>query len=52
LVAVDHQRRRLIRQAFRLEWMTVGWLAVEAAVAVASGVAARSVSLLALGWTA
>jgi divalent metal cation (Fe/Co/Zn/Cd) transporter len=49
LLAVDPQRQRLIRQAFRLEWLTVGWMAVEAAVAVASGVAAGSVTLIAFG---
>jgi divalent metal cation (Fe/Co/Zn/Cd) transporter len=49
LVNVDHQRQRLIRQAFRLEWVTVGWMAVEAAAAIASGVAARSISLIAFG---
>jgi divalent metal cation (Fe/Co/Zn/Cd) transporter len=49
LLAADPQRQRLIRQAFRLEWLTVGWMAVEAAVAVASGVAAGSVTLIAFG---
>jgi divalent metal cation (Fe/Co/Zn/Cd) transporter len=49
LVDNDHQRQRLIRQAFRLEWLSVGWLAVEAVVAVASGVAAHSISLIAFG---
>jgi divalent metal cation (Fe/Co/Zn/Cd) transporter len=49
LVDVDRDREGLIRQAFRLEWLTVGWMAVEAAVAIASGVAARSISLLAFG---
>jgi divalent metal cation (Fe/Co/Zn/Cd) transporter len=49
LLAVDPQRQRLIRQAFRLEWLTIGWMAVEAAVAVASGIAARSIILIAFG---
>jgi len=49
LLAVDPQRQRLIRQAFRLEWLTIGWMAVEAAVAVVSGVAAGSVTLIAFG---
>jgi divalent metal cation (Fe/Co/Zn/Cd) transporter len=49
LVGVDPQRQRLIRRAFRLEWLSVGWMAVEAAVAVASGIAARSITLIAFG---
>jgi hypothetical protein len=49
LVDADPQRQRLIRRAFRLEWLSVGWMAVEAAVAVASGFAARSVTLIAFG---
>ncbi|MGC1887684.1 MAG: cation transporter [Stellaceae bacterium] len=39
----------MIRQAFRLEWVTIGWMAIEAAVAVASGIAARSITLVAFG---
>jgi len=42
-------RALLIRAAFRLEWFTVGWMVVEAVVALASGVTARSVSLIAFG---
>lgn len=42
-------RDRLVRQAFRLEWLTAGWMAVEAAVAIGSGVAARSLTLIAFG---
>jgi divalent metal cation (Fe/Co/Zn/Cd) transporter len=49
LVNVDPQRQKLIQQAFRLEWLTVGWMAVEAAVAVASGIAAHSITLIAFG---
>jgi hypothetical protein len=49
LVDDDRQRQTLIRQAFRLEWLSVGWLAVEAVVAVASGVAAHSISLTVFG---
>jgi len=48
-LSFDPQRRRLIRQAFRLEWLTAGWMAIAAAVAVASGVAVRSVTLIAFG---
>ncbi len=42
-------RRDLIRQAFRLEYATVAWMVIEAGVAIWSGVAAASVSLLAFG---
>jgi hypothetical protein len=49
IAIVDPQRQRLIRQAFRLEWVTIGWMAIEAAVAVASGIAARSITLVAFG---
>jgi divalent metal cation (Fe/Co/Zn/Cd) transporter len=42
-------RARLIRAAFRLEWFTVGWMVVEAVVALASGVGAGSISLIAFG---
>jgi hypothetical protein len=49
LVDVDRQRQKLVRQAFRLEWLTVLWLSVEGGVAVASGVAAHSISLTAFG---
>ncbi len=45
----DHERELLIRHAFRLEWLTVGWMVVEAAVAIWSGVAAGSLSLVAFG---
>jgi divalent metal cation (Fe/Co/Zn/Cd) transporter len=43
------RRAQLIRAAFRLEWFTVAWMVVEAAVALASGVMARSISLIAFG---
>ncbi|HEX3417387.1 MAG TPA: cation transporter, partial [Stellaceae bacterium] len=49
MVDTDPQRPKLIRQAFRLEWLSVAWMAVEATVAVASGIAARSISLVAFG---
>jgi divalent metal cation (Fe/Co/Zn/Cd) transporter len=42
-------RALLIRSAFRLEWFTVGWMVIEAAVALASGLMARSISLIAFG---
>jgi divalent metal cation (Fe/Co/Zn/Cd) transporter len=42
-------RQDLIRQAFLLEYATVAWMVIEAAVAISSGAAAESVSLLAFG---
>ena len=42
-------RNDLVRRAFRLEYATLAWMAIEAAVAIGSGVSARSVSLLAFG---
>lgn len=45
----DPNRPALIGEAFRLEWLTIAWMVVEAVVAVASGVAAGSLVLLAFG---
>lgn len=42
-------RARLVRRAFQLEYTTVAWMVVEAAVAIWSGMQARSVSLVAFG---
>jgi divalent metal cation (Fe/Co/Zn/Cd) transporter len=42
-------RVSLIREAFRLEWFTIGWMTVEAVVAIGAGVAAGSLVLLAFG---
>ena len=42
-------RRKLIRRAFGLEWASLAWMSIEALVAIASGVAAGSVCLLAFG---
>ncbi len=43
------ERHGLIRQAFRLEWATIGWMTVEAVVAIGAGLAAGSLSLMAFG---
>jgi len=43
------ERVLLIRQAFRLEWLTVGWMGVEAVVALWAGWLAGSVTLWAFG---
>ena len=45
----DPGRAALMREAFRLEWFTIAWMIVEAVVAVASGIAANSISLTAFG---
>jgi divalent metal cation (Fe/Co/Zn/Cd) transporter len=42
-------RLLLIREAFRLEWLTVGWMTVEAVVAIAAGMSAGSLVLTAFG---
>jgi divalent metal cation (Fe/Co/Zn/Cd) transporter len=42
-------RISLIRDAFRLEWLTIGWMSIEAVVALTSGVAAGSLVLTAFG---
>lgn len=42
-------RRPHIREAFRLEWLTIGWMTVEAVVSIAAGVTAGSLVLVAFG---
>jgi divalent metal cation (Fe/Co/Zn/Cd) transporter len=42
-------RADLIRSVFRLEWLTVGWMLVEAGVALGAGIAAGSLALTAFG---
>jgi divalent metal cation (Fe/Co/Zn/Cd) transporter len=42
-------RGALIREAFKLEWLTIAWMSVEAIVALASGLAAGSLVLIAFG---
>jgi divalent metal cation (Fe/Co/Zn/Cd) transporter len=43
------ERTVLIQQAFRLEWLTVAWMLIEALVAIGSGVIAGSLTLTAFG---
>ncbi len=43
------KRRALIGQAFRIEWLTMAWMAIEASVAIAAAVAAGSLTLAAFG---
>jgi divalent metal cation (Fe/Co/Zn/Cd) transporter len=47
--AQDAGRAQLIRDVFRLEWITIGWMVVEAVVALSSGIAAGSLVLVAFG---
>lgn len=42
-------RAGLIRDAFRLEWLTVAWMTIETAIAIGAGLAAHSLLLLAFG---
>jgi divalent metal cation (Fe/Co/Zn/Cd) transporter len=42
-------RMALVRQAFRLEWLTVAWMMVEGAVAIGAGIVAGSLTLLSFG---
>jgi hypothetical protein len=42
-------RAALIQQAFRLEYLTLAWMAIEAVVATGTGVAADSLTLTAFG---
>ena len=43
-------RTDLVRQAFWLEWLTIAWMVIEAAVALWSGYLAHSITLLAFGF--
>jgi divalent metal cation (Fe/Co/Zn/Cd) transporter len=47
--AAPDDRTAMIRQAFRLEYITLAWMTIEAAVAIGSGVAADSLTLTAFG---
>jgi len=47
--AVTDDRTALIRQAFRLEYITLTWMTIETVVAIGSGVAADSLTLTAFG---
>ncbi|MCY4368354.1 MAG: cation transporter [bacterium] len=46
---IDIERKRLLRRALRLEWLTVSWNAVEGVIAVVAAAAAGSVALLGFG---
>jgi|SRR5271166_5702248 len=42
-------RAALIQEAFRIEYITIAWMMIEAAVAIGSAIAADSLTLLAFG---
>ncbi len=42
-------RHPLVREAFQLEWITIGWMIIETNVAIASGILSGSLVLLAFG---
>lgn len=42
-------RAASIRAGIRVEWLTIGWMILEAAVGIWAGLAARSVALIAFG---
>ena len=46
---VAGERARIIAEAFRLEWFTIGWMSIEAVVAIGAGIAAQSITLTAFG---
>jgi divalent metal cation (Fe/Co/Zn/Cd) transporter len=48
-IAQTESRTDLVRQAFWLEWLTIAWMVIEAAVALWSGYIAHSITLLAFG---
>jgi hypothetical protein len=48
-LSLTSERTALIWHAFRLEWMTVAWMVVEGVVALAAGLAAGSLTLMAFG---
>ena len=49
MALLTSERSSLIRQAFRLEWLTIAWMVVEGAVAISAGIAAGSLTLVAFG---
>jgi divalent metal cation (Fe/Co/Zn/Cd) transporter len=48
-IAQAEARVDLVKQAFWLEWITIAWMVIEATIAVGSGIAAHSITLLAFG---
>jgi hypothetical protein len=48
-LSIRPARPDLVYLASRLEWLTAVWLVIEAVVAIGSGIAANSLSLIAFG---
>jgi divalent metal cation (Fe/Co/Zn/Cd) transporter len=48
-VADPVKRALLMREAFRLEWLSIAWMVIEGGVAIASGLIAHSLLLMAFG---
>lgn len=48
-MTTERSREVLIRRGFRLEWLTLAWMVVEAGVAIGAGIAAHSLLLVAFG---
>ncbi|HEX5228114.1 MAG TPA: cation transporter [Bryobacteraceae bacterium] len=48
-VADPAKRAVLIHDAFRLEWLSIGWMVIEGAIAIGSGLTANSLLLVAFG---
>ena len=46
---MTNDRAALIREAFRLEYVTLAWMTIEAVVAIGSGIASDSLVLTAFG---
>ena len=49
MTVASRSRHDAVRLAFVFEWLTVVWMSIEAVVAVASGVLAHSITLVAFG---
>jgi divalent metal cation (Fe/Co/Zn/Cd) transporter len=46
---MSSDRHALIREAFSIEWLTTGWMLIEATAAIWAGIAAHSLTLVAFG---
>lgn len=50
MTITDQTRDRLVRQGLWLAWLTIAWNVIEAVIAVAAGLAAGSLALVAFGF--
>ena len=48
-MSTAHERDRLTRRGYRLEYASMAWMTVEAAVAITAGIAASSIAVVAFG---